>query len=554
VTPGTRSAPSPPPRPAWPEVLGLLLLIALGIARIADTYHTLSETLDEPAHLASGLQWIDTGEYTYNRMHPPLSRAFVALGPYLDGVRSVRRSHPILAGNDELQWGGNYWRNLTLARIGVLPFFVLAVLGTWSLARGLFGPVPAMVAAAAFTMLPPVLAHAGLATTDMAITSMIPIAVVAAMRWLDQPDREATVTLGVAGGIAMLLKFSAMVFIPACLAFMLAAKLIIEPGTSRTKVRRWRRLELPTLGVLWIAFMVIWAGYRFSFGSLDSLELGALAPPWLARLPILPAPEFWHGLAILTVYRDANLPSYSLGEVTPGGTLHFFPLALAVKTPLAFLAVALLGAVVTVQQAWRHRQWRFAAPAACALAILGSVMISKMAFGSRHILPIYTVLSAMAGAGALILWHLDRRRIGRAVVAALGMWLLIASFRAHPDYLSDFNEIAAGRPEHFLVNSDLDWGQDIGRLADTLHARGIDSVTTFLAGFYDKRVLGPMKYVHAQDWLVPITSRPTGWVAASAFPLYENPRIDWLVERTPVARVGTSIFLYFLPPDSTPRP
>lgn len=550
---GTRSARGAPPRPATAEVLALVLLIALGVARIADTYHTLSETLDEPAHLASGLQWIDTGEYTYNRMHPPLSRAFVAIGPYLDGVRSLRRSHSIIAGNDELFSRGDYWRTLTLARIGVLPFFVLGVLATWSLARTVFGPAPALVAAAAFTLLPPVLAHAGLATTDMAITGIMPVVMLAGMRWLDQPDRDATVVLGVACGVATLLKFSALVFIPACLAAMLGAKLVFEPGSSDAKLRRWRRLELPSLGVAGFAFMVVWAGYRFSVGSLDSLELGALVSPGLARLPILPAPEFWHGLAILTVYRDSNLPSYSLGEVTRGGTWYFFPLALAVKTPLAFIPVALLGAVVTVHQAWKHRLWRLAAPAACALALLGSVMISKMAFGSRHILPIYTVLSAMAGAGALTLWYLDRRRIGRALVSALGMWLLIASLRAHPDYLSNFNEIAARRPEHFLVNSDLDWGQDIGRLADTLRARGIDSVTTYLAGFYDARVLGPVRHVDRRDWMRPIQPA-TGWIAASAFPLYENPRIDWLVERTPVTRVGTSIYLYYLPPGSPAQP
>ena len=45
----------------------------------------------------------------------------------------------------------------------------------------------------------------------------------------------------------------------------------------------------------------------------------------------------------------------------------------------------------------------------------------------------------------------------------LGLWLLAASVRAHPDYLADFNEIARKRPEHFLLTSDLDYGQDVGR-------------------------------------------------------------------------------------------
>jgi len=547
VTPGTRNGRSAPPRPPWAELPILLLLIGIGMLRITDTYHTLSQTIDEPAHLASGLQWLDTGEYTYNRMHPPLSRAFVALGPYLDGVRSLSRPHPITAGNDELHSRGNYWRTLTLARLGILPFFLLGVLATWSLTRALYGPAPALVAAGVFTLLPPVLAHAGLATTDLAVTAMMPVVLLAGMRWLDRPDRDATVVLGVACGVAVLLKFSVLVFVPACLLVMLAAKLVIEPGSSGAKLERWRRLELPTLGVIGIAFLVVWAGYRFSVGSLDSIEMGGLVSPALARVRILPAPEFWHGIAILTVYREGNLPSYALGEVTPGGAWYFFLLALGVKTPLAFIPVALLGAVVTVQQAWKHRLWQLAAPMACALAMLGSVMISKMAFGSRHILPIYPVLSAMASVGALTLWYLDRRRIGRAIVAALGAWLLFASLRAHPDYLSDFNEVAAGRPEYFLVNSDLDWGQDIGRLGDTLRARRIDSVTVYLAGFHDVRVLGPIKHVNRQVWF-PVAHPATGWVAVSAFPLYQIPRIAWLENLRPVTRIGRSIYLYYIPP------
>ena len=547
MTPGTRKGRSAPLRPPWAELPILLLVIGIGVLRITDTYHSLSQTIDEPAHLASGLQWLDTGEYTYNRMHPPLARSFAALGPFLDGVRSLKRPHPITAGNDELHSRGDYWRTLILARLGILPFFLLGVLVTWSLTRALFGSVPALVAAAAFTLLPPVLAHGALATTDMAVTAMMPVVLLAGMRWLDEPDRDATVVLGVACGVAVLLKFSVLVFIPACLLAMLAAKLVIEPGSSATKLDRCRRVEFPILGVMAVAFVVVWAGYRFSVGSLDSLEMGGLVSPRLARLPILPAPEFWHGLVILTVYRDGNLPSYALGEVTLGGRWYFFPLALAVKTPMAFIPVALLGVVVSVQQAWKHRLWYLAAPVACALAMLGSVMISKMAFGSRHILPIYPLLSAVAGVGALTLWYLDRRRIGRAIVGLLGAWLLVASLRAHPDYLSDFNEIAAGRPEYFLVNSDLDWGQDIGRLGDTLRARGIDSVTAYLAGFHDLRVLGPIKHVNRQVWF-PVAHPATGWVAVSAFSLYQIPRIAWLEGLRPVTRVGTSIYLYYIRP------
>ena len=64
-----------------------MLAIAIGVARIVDTYHVFNATLDEPVHLESGIEWLEFGRLTVNQMHPPLSRAFIAAGPYLHGVR-----------------------------------------------------------------------------------------------------------------------------------------------------------------------------------------------------------------------------------------------------------------------------------------------------------------------------------------------------------------------------------------------------------------------------------------------------------------------------------
>lgn len=553
MVPG-RSGPAQPAAPSARELLGLLLLVVLAVARVAGTYRVLTQTIDEPVHLAAGMEVLDQGQFSYNLMHPPLSRLPIALGPWLDGAHSWHKADPVAEGNEILQAQGHYVRTLTLARLGVLPFLVLAIVGTWRLARTLFGPLPAFLAAAAFSLLPPVLAHAGLATTDMAITGIMPWVLLVGLRWLDEPGSNATPQLGLLAGIAVLLKFSALVFVPACLAAMLAAKLVLEPGTSRQKLQRWRRLEVPTLMVLAIAALAIWAGYGFSLGTLASLGIGSLFPPAVANAPFLPAPAFWHGLLILTLYNDGRMPAYLMGEVRQGGWWYFFPVALALKTPLALLALAGTGLVVTLQQAWRHQLWRVAVPAVAAAALLLSVLRSNLALGVRHILPIYAPLAILAAIGALVIWHAPwPRRAGRVLAVALGAWLAAASARAHPDYLSSYNELALGAPERYLVNSDLDWGQDVGRLADTLRARGIDSLTVYLFGFHDPRLLGSPPGLRMPPWF-PATKPTTGWVAASAFPLYVIPRIDWLLGRTPVTRVGPTIYLYYIPPDTSRTP
>lgn len=159
-------------RPGWLAV-GLVLLAS---ARIVATHRVFSQTYDEPAHVAAGMEWLDKGRYTYELLHPPLARVASAVLPYADGIRSMGNADIWKEGNDLLYARGTYGRNLALARLGILPFFVLAAGVVWMWTTALFGGRAALVAVAMFTTLPPVLAHAGLATTDMAAAATVALA------------------------------------------------------------------------------------------------------------------------------------------------------------------------------------------------------------------------------------------------------------------------------------------------------------------------------------------------------------------------------------------
>src|SRR5258708_34838407 len=142
-------------------LLGVALLTAIGILRIVSTYHVFNHTIDEGAHLACGIQWFQ-GAYTYDQKHTPLARVSVALLPYLVGVRGYGNPEYWDEGVLVLSSGGHYWRNLTLARIGVLPYFVLAIALIFLWTRRVYGYPTALVAAGIFSMLPVVLAHSAL--------------------------------------------------------------------------------------------------------------------------------------------------------------------------------------------------------------------------------------------------------------------------------------------------------------------------------------------------------------------------------------------------------
>src|SRR5581483_2054501 len=179
---------------AWVRMHALALVIALAVLatiRIVTTYSVFNHTCDEPAHVACGMEWIEKGTYHLEPQHPPLARIATALGPYLVGCRLPSEKMPPGAtangaifnymGADVLYSQNQYLRNLSLARMGILPFFWIctAVIYLWG--RRYFGELEAVIAVFLFTFLPPVLAHSGLATTDIPVTAMISAAFLAGL-------------------------------------------------------------------------------------------------------------------------------------------------------------------------------------------------------------------------------------------------------------------------------------------------------------------------------------------------------------------------------------
>ncbi len=172
-------------RPLFALLAFLFSIVA--IVRICLSYGVLSQTSDEIGHLATGMEWLDRGVYKIETLHPPLAKIAMALPPYLDGAKFPGLQGLNDNGNQILFGQGTYWRTLTLARIGILPFFIVGLYLVWSWTRKLYGEMIAMMAVAAYSLTPPILAHAGLATTDLPLATMVFAALYAWWLWLHEP-------------------------------------------------------------------------------------------------------------------------------------------------------------------------------------------------------------------------------------------------------------------------------------------------------------------------------------------------------------------------------
>jgi len=442
------------------SLLLALLAVATAVARIASTYTAMSVTVDEPGHFACGLQYLARHIYTYESQHPPLARAMTALPPYLSGVRPLGDPRPDIEGMRLLgKWGPD--RLLTLMRLGILPFFVLACVVVYVWARHYFGGAAAFFAVAFFTLLPQVLADAGLATTDMALAACLGAAFLALILWAESPTWKRSVLLGLASASAALAKFTALGFFPAATALALTGYLAIRrPGLRKL----WQLLRvrlLPFALAVAVGALAVWAAYWFSFGEV---------PGWNTSLP---APEFFDGINVAMKHSSAGHLAYLLRRFSIVGWWYYFPVALAVKTPIVLLLLTAAGTCLIWKRRWRNAYL----PIALFLGILLPSMASHVNIGIRHILPVYLAFAILAAIAMVQLLRWAGTRAAAALAVALPLlWMAVAGGRAHPNYLAYFNAFAGGKPEDILLDSNFDWGQGWKLLARRLRELNVREV------------------------------------------------------------------------------
>jgi hypothetical protein len=247
-----------------------------------------------------------------------------------------------------------------------------------------------------------------------------------------------------------------------------------------------------------------------------------------------------------------DIQNYLLGKFSPTGWRYYFPIAFAVKTPVATLVAIAFGAWLGI----RERPWgRLRSISirwfvlAIPLAVYGIASVAThINIGIRHLLPAYPFLFILAGAALTR----TRWRWKNVLLPLLVIGLIGESVSIYPYYLSFFNVLTGG-PSHgqaYLLDSNLDWGQDARRLETWLGEHHTPEVCIAFFGSEDLGRIG----IH--DLYLPRTSeieqRKTldCWGAISVTILeglyVGSDAFAWLRERQPVDRIGYSIYIYDL--------
>ena len=482
--------------------LGLFTAVALG------TIRNQSPTFDEPLHLLAGYSYLKWGDYRVNPEHPPLAKILGAL-PLL--ALDVKDPRPTAPEWDEIpkQVPGVLTAKVaaemffvqndaeTLFFYGKLPFVLLAlILGLFVFlwAEEWFGTVAAAASLVLFFTNPNIIAHSTVVHTDLAFTTFFFLGTYFFQRTLRTRDWHNAWLACILFGMAAITKFSSIaIFISWSLiglVWLLNEKPLCGGDGAKTLTRAGKLIFLATLTIAmtFTTFALVWAAYGFRFDAIPAAnaqwsyaDVMSPNPPVLLRrlvsfvseFHLLPDAWIYGQLYNLTYLRRA---AFLLGNFSDNGFWFYFPVALLVKTPMPALVLIAL-AVMNLLALRRSDKMERAILWIPVIVYLTLAIWARMNIGVRHILPIFPFLFVLAGESAAGLWA-GRSRWKKSLLVFLGAWAFWNFIGSYPNYLSFFNEAAGGsRNGHkILVDSNLDWGQDLKGLKSWMDGRGIRKI------------------------------------------------------------------------------
>ncbi|MFC9502340.1 ArnT family glycosyltransferase [Streptomyces sp. NPDC057002] len=475
---GPRPVPLPPPAPAgalrrpgrrwWVPLLVVALLAQMACAMVTTAVRQ-TPTIDEPVYVGAAAEYTHEHRLRHNPEHPPLGKLLIGAGVAL----ADPRIDPSFAGDQGrlgrhllYESGNDPWRLMLWARLPVIALTLLFGLVVLAFARELAGTAGALTALALYCFSPDVIAHGSLATLDVPAAGFVLTSVWLLWRARRGPRRYLPLA-GVALGAALATRISTLPAVPVLMALGAVSVWHASAGTrARVLIRAATGagvVALAAVAVVWAAYVMVdprlrWAPEQHvpQVRGLRGLLVG-----------LLPFPEAYRdGIRVQFGLENRPWQGFLFGRLYSGSLWYYLPAALLVKTPLGMLGLWVCAAVVM----FAVRRLRPAAPyvLAAPAVLLLVAMQGARDFGTRY--AVFLPLFLAVGAGCVLV---VRRMWVSGLVGALVVFVAVSSLRAYPYYLPYSNEAfgGPGRTRERLHDSNVDWGQDLGRLAERLRER-----------------------------------------------------------------------------------
>jgi len=514
-----------------------LIIVALLCAFFVQSYVSLSSqsaTFDEVQYFGIGKYLLTTHKWDVMGaiLHPPLPyylNSFPHL--FVEQPQQLWEYDPDIVRDRAFLGAVDYYRgqallsdqsnyNDSLLIASRLMTLLLSLLLGWYVYRfsaDLYGEKSGILSLALFVFNPSMLAFSGLIVPDMPLTVFSFIALYYVWQSLKRHGLGSSIAAGIFIGLALLSKFTAVLLIPLVLISFLAAM-----------YNQKRNLVPRLLLVLAVALLVLLMGYGFD-----------LKP-------------YYEGIEFQVDKSRVGQAVFLMGQHSDHGWWYFYPLVFLIKTPIA-VTVLFVSAIAMMIARKRQLEFDFLFLLAPVVLTILFFTASGGAIGVRYLLPVYPFIFVIVGSlcaqGAGI----------RLYAYFLTVWCVAAVLHVSPHYLAYINE-AAGGPANgykYLVDSNLDWGQDLTGLKRFMDINGIKRISLSYFG-----ADSPQRYGINYDWLPShylynpepekrFSILPDQLVAISVTNLqgvYLDSKEEyvWLRSYEPVAKIGYSIFVYDL--------
>jgi Dolichyl-phosphate-mannose-protein mannosyltransferase len=483
-------------------------------------------TYDEQIGYEAGYQNIFDDNFYLNFGHPPVWRQLAVYSAWMWSVITADELPKTIVDHVPLA-----------ARAGnmALGAAMIVVLADW--VRRMWNKETALLIATLAAFEPTIIANFSVVTPDAAVTFFVFLSAYLYWRYLHAPTWWLLIGTGLVVGLASMSKFSA----PPFLIIVYLGGLLANKG----------RLPWPALGLKPAA--IPWWG------------VAACTSVWVLLLALVVVGLYgWHNLEYLWAGVHSQLQhslngqyAYFFGQASTHTWRLYFPVAYLIKTPLTILCAIMIGCVTLLRaQRFEMFVWCILIPG----LFFEVLAFSGLNIGVRYALPAFPFLLLLAAAGAH--WVLQKLAANtRGFVLCVVLSQLISVVPLFPHYLAYANEIfgGPGNLHHYLVDSNIDWGQDFSRLKKYMIEHGVQDlrlsafsglpVSNFginyqaVTACYEMEQPTTLAYDSVQLFAISITVREGGCTG-------DVRRFAWLKSRLPVAVLGYSIYIYDITNDA----
>jgi hypothetical protein len=248
--------------------------------------------------------------------------------------------------------------------------------------------------------------------------------------------------------------------------------------------------------------------------------------------------------------------TFILGYLSDKSISWYFPVAWLIKTPISIILLFLSSVVYFIAKKNKDKKdaWIASLIFLPFLVYWGFTLKGSLNIGIRHLMP--TVPFVLLSIGYLLKPIFDSKKITllKSASVILILYMIISVLSYYPSFIGYFNESVPRNERHkYLIDSSLDWGQDLLRLKKYVEDNNITSIKVDYFGGSQ-----PNYYLPQSSQWRSSYGPTTGWLAISAT-FYQSSKLygslenkwsyEWLDNIEPTANIGGSILVYNIPAD-----